>query len=136
MKRSNKPESPGESPGNKRARELGQRKNFSDRKQSPKAIAQLLESAFGSYRIKEKLNEYSAFPFWEEIVGKDIAAVAIPEKIVRGKVLKIRVLDAVWAQELSLMKTKILDDIHKFGTGAVIEDLSFTIGNPKSFKPS
>lgn len=108
------------------------RSNFDRR--SPKNAGEILEKAFGYGAVKKKVQEYAAIPYWEEIVGPEIAKVAVPEKIVRGKVLKIRVLDSVWAQELSLMKTKILDDIHRLGKGAIIEDLSFIIGNPKSFK--
>ena len=103
-------------------------------RRGPEKIKGILSHTLGSYVLREKAKEYSAFPFWEEIVGKDIAAVAIPEKINRGKVLVIRVLDAVWAQELSLRKTEILDGFHRFGKGAIVEDVKFIIGNPQSLQ--
>lgn len=104
------------------------------KKASPENVANILGFTLGSFALKKKAKEYSAFPFWPEIVGEEVAAVAIPEKILRGKVLVVRVLDAVWAQELSLRKNEILDGLHKFGKGAVIEDIKFSIGSPKSIK--
>ena len=101
---------------------------------APENISKILGSALGSFTLRKKTKEYSAFPYWEEIVGKAVAEVAVPEKIIRGKVLVVRVLDAVWAQELSLKKNEILDGIHRFGKGAVIEDIKFNIGSPKSLK--
>ncbi len=67
-------------------------------------------------------------------MGKEIAQVAVPEKIVRGKVLVIRVIDSVWAQELSMQKQALLDKIFAFGKGAVLEDLKFITGDPKSMR--
>lgn len=87
-----------------------------------------------SHVLKKKAEEYAAFPFWKEIVGEEIASVAVPEKIIGGRVLKVRVIDAVWAQELSLMKTELLEKIHSSGKGALVDDIRFTIGNPKSFQ--
>ncbi|MFN8390701.1 MAG: DUF721 domain-containing protein [Bdellovibrionota bacterium] len=107
---------------------------FQPRHRTPELIGGILDNAFRSPVIRKKVEEYAAFPYWEQIVGEQIAAVAIPEKISRGKVLRVRVLDAVWAQELSLMKQQIIEGIHRFGRGAIVEDVKFTIGNPKSFK--
>ena len=100
----------------------------------PESLSNILNKALGSHQLKKKAKEYAAFPYWEQIVGEEIAKVAVPEKIVRGRVLHIRVIDAVWAQELSLMKTTILDGIRRFGKGAIVEDIKFTIGSPKSVK--
>ncbi len=100
---------------------------------TPVGIADILERAFVAPEMKNKVREYAAFPHWEEIVGPEIAAVAMPEKIARGRVLYVRVVDAVWAQELSLMKGQLLEQIRKFGAGAVLEDIRFTVGNPRAF---
>ncbi len=104
------------------------------RQQKPEGIASILQHTFYNPAIKQKIKEYEAFPFWEKIVGEKIAKVAKPEKIIRGKILQIRVLDSVWAQEISLMKSKIIDDFFEYGKGARIEDIKFVIGNPKNFK--
>lgn len=97
------------------------------------ASGSILNSIFRAPELREKAGQYAAFPYWEQIVGPQIAAVSKPEKINRGRVLVIRVLDAVYAQELSLMKDKIIDDMFKFGKGALIEDIKFSIGSPRDF---
>ncbi len=103
------------------------------RAEAPRSVGDLLGFAFRSPVIREKLQQYSAFPRWEEIVGPELAEVTIPEKIVRGKVLYLRVIDSVWAQEIALMKPQLLEQIRRCGTGAVIEDIRCTISNPKAF---
>ena len=110
------------------------KENSYKRTTKPQNISSILDRAFYNPEIKKKVRQYSAFPFWPEIVGEKVAEVAKPEKIIKGKILQIRVLDAVWAQELSLMKGKIIDDFYRFGEGAIIEDIKFIIGNPKNFK--
>lgn len=106
------------------------------RRSSPQDINSILDSALGRRRLDKKLAEYAAFPHWPEIVGAETAAIARPEKIIGGKVLVVRVIDAVWAQELSLQKDSLLERIHAFEDGAVIEEIRFTIGSPKSFTAS
>ena len=101
---------------------------------APKSIGSLLDGALKSHVLKKKVVEYAAFPHWPEIVGEEIARIAKPEKILSGRVLKVRVIDAVWAQELSLKKPELLERIQNFGKGAIIDDIRFTIGNPKSFQ--
>ncbi len=114
------------------------------RRRKPENIGSILESTLrGKYtantgdkagtRLDKKLEQYAAFPHWPEIVGEQVAAVSRPEKILGGKLLIVRVVDAVWAQELSLQKHTLLEKIQGFELGTLIEDIRFTIGNPKSF---
>lgn len=93
--------------------------------------ADILAAALEKRHLTKKVQEYSFFPQWQEIVGPEIARVAVPEKISRGRVLVLRVIDSVWAQELSLQKQEILDKLFAANTGAVIEDINFVSGNPK-----
>ncbi len=104
------------------------------RKAPAKNISEILDKTLKAYHLKQKIKDYAIFPEWEEIVGLEIAKVAVPEKIIRRKILQIRVLDAVWAQELSFKKDKLMETINNFGVGAIIEDLKFVIGNPNNFK--
>ena len=111
----------------KRQRQRGRTKN-------PTSVSSVLASTLGAYRLDKKLEQYAAFPEWPRIVGEEIAAVTVPEKIIRGNTLVVRVLDAVWAQELSMMKNDILDRIFQLGVGATIDDIRFATGNPKQFR--
>ncbi len=100
----------------------------------PKAASSIIDSAFRAFGVKKKLAQYEAFPLWPEVVGKEVALVSYPEKIVRGKVMVVRVIDSAWGQELSLRKPTILDKIHNLGIGSTIEDIRFVIGSPEHFK--
>lgn len=114
------------------------RKNFSPayRRKPVSSASNVLESTLDRLRISKKVQEYSAFPHWQEIVGEEIAQVAKPEKILRGKVLLVRVSDAAWAQELSMQKPQIIEKIFHSGLGAAIDDIQFITGNPKDFDGS
>ena len=103
-------------------------------RRKPEAAGDVLERAFRSPVVKKKVREYAAFPYWQEIVGEQLAEVTKPEKISRGRVLSIRVIDSVWAQELTLMKQQIIEGVHRFGKGAIVEDIKFIVGNPKNFE--
>ncbi|MCB0323839.1 MAG: DUF721 domain-containing protein [Bdellovibrionales bacterium] len=89
-----------------------------------------MEKTLAAYRLDKKIEQYSAFPDWPLVVGEDIARVAKPEKILRGNTLVVRVLDAAWAQELSMLKTQLMDSIFEYGLGGTIVDIRFITGSP------
>lgn len=101
---------------------------------APSGIESILQHALKRRRLDRVVEKYAAFPQWPEIVGADVAKVATPEKIVRGNVLVVRVLDAAWTQELTLRKPELLDALHAAAVGATIEDIQFIAGNPRTFK--
>lgn len=112
------------------------KKNFIQAWRKPRSASDILQGTLKAYRLDKKLDQYKAFPHWPEIVGDDVAKVAFPEKIVRGKILVVSVIDASWIQELSLQKLDLLEKIHSFPLGAAIEDIKFVSGNPKAFTGS
>jgi predicted nucleic acid-binding Zn ribbon protein len=104
----------------------------------PSAAGDILSSVFKYHRLEKKVKNYSIIPDWTQIVGQEIADVAIPEKIIAKKILVLRVKDAVWAQELALRKQEILETLYTYQTqkeeqGTIFEDLKFVTGNPKDF---
>lgn len=101
---------------------------------SIKSAAEILSYLLKSRHLEQKLSEYEAFPHWEEIVGEKFAKICQPEKIIRGKILVARVIDAVWAQELAMQKTNFIDKIYELGIGAYIEDIRFEVSNPRDFR--
>ncbi len=104
------------------------------RNATPEAIADILKATLKSHHLEKKVEDYAGFAFWGEVVGEEIARVAKPQRIIKGNVLQVCVIDAAWAQELAFMKPTLLDKIHQRSMGAVIEDLVFVTGNPKLFK--
>lgn len=103
-------------------------------KNSATLVGSILKGALKKRHLTGELEKYEAFPLWEEIVGADIAKIATPEKISRGNVLVVRVLDSIYAQELTLQKTRLLDLLHQAAVGASIQDIKFVAGNPTDFK--
>lgn len=103
-------------------------------KREPRAAGEVLRSTLKYFRLDKKAERYAAFPYWREIVGEKIAEIAFPEKILRNRILVVRVEDAVWAQELCFHKQAILDKLHQLALGAVIEDIRFITGSPRTFK--
>lgn len=98
------------------------------------SVGNILKRTLSSYRIDKKIEQYSAFPEWKEIVGSETSQVAVAEKIIRGKILVVKVLDAAWAQELSMQKHELIEKINKTERGAIIEDIHFLTGDPRSIK--
>jgi predicted nucleic acid-binding Zn ribbon protein len=109
-------------------------KHPSQRSAKPKAAAELLSQTLRAFGLEKKAERYAAFPRWEEIVGAEIASVAIPERISRGNVLIVRVLDAAWSQELSMQKQELLAKLQAVDIGAVVDDLRFITGDPRAIQ--
>lgn len=93
-----------------------------------------MQTALKVHGIGKQASRYAGFHLWPEIVGDEIAAVAEPLKIMRGNVLQVRVVDAVWAQELALRKHEIVGKLSGGVLGSVIEDLQFVVHGPKPQK--
>jgi hypothetical protein len=95
-----------------------------------------VSSVVGSYlrriRADEEVRRYRGFPLWEEALGEHLAAVTIPEKILRN-VLYVKVLDSVWVQELSLKKGEILKRLYEKKAIPPVDDVIFLPGNPQEF---
>ena len=106
-----------------------------NRHRRPKAAAEILSHDFHSPVVKEKLTRYSALPEWSAVVGEALAKVSAPEKLIRGKILVINVLDAAWSQELALMKEEIIRKVRELAPNSCVEDVKVTAGNPRSFSP-
>jgi len=109
------------------------------RTRKPTDVATILQGTVLNFQVKKKLNSYSCFQYWPEIVGEELAKVAIPEKITRGKILVVRVLDSTWAQELALRKHEILEGFAKLAINGsrtqgspVFEDVRFVVSGPRN----
>ncbi|HYM19897.1 MAG TPA: DUF721 domain-containing protein [Candidatus Kapabacteria bacterium] len=79
----------------------------------PKTISSVLERTLHVYGLKENAERYEALTHWAEIVGDQVAAVAVPERI-KGTALIVRVESSVWKYELTMRTREILQKIHSF----------------------
>ncbi|NMC64490.1 MAG: DUF721 domain-containing protein [SAR324 cluster bacterium] len=95
---------------------------------SPTAVEDILNSALKRFGLDEKIARYSFVSKWPEIVGEEIAKRSKPECI-RGKCLVVKVIDSVWAQELSFHKQAIITRLKRhLKDKDLLEDVAFHVG--------
>ena len=70
-----------------------------------------LGDAFRQYGIERQIREREIFSRWSEIVGTTLARHSEPVRLQHG-VLMIHVQNAVWRQELSLMRAELSSRIN------------------------
>jgi hypothetical protein len=98
-------------------------------------ISSVIEQALRELGLKKGLERAKIFFFWQEIVGKEIAQHARPEKL-QGSELIIRVTSSSWANELSLLSEEILAKAAKKLGGFYIKKLNFKTGLKPFYKKS
>jgi len=85
----------------------------------PQDITSLIWRFVSDSEMGLKLQKYSIFNHWEEIVGDGIGSRTKPEKISRD-ILYISVTTSTWANELSMMSAQLLGKINGYiGTDAI-----------------
>lgn len=93
---------------------------------SPQDIASVIKRFVSDSEMASKLQKYSIFNHWDEIVGEGIGSRTKPEKISRD-ILYISVINSTWANELRMMSAQLLCKINNFiGTDA-IKELRFKV---------
>ncbi|MFQ5882018.1 MAG: DUF721 domain-containing protein [Candidatus Methylomirabilales bacterium] len=70
---------------------------------------------------------------WSEVVGEEVACRSQPGLLRNGR-LQVTVGDAVWLQQLTMLKPKILTNLKTHLGSQVVREIFFTLGNP-SFPP-
>jgi len=99
---------------------------------SKTAVSTVVESYLHRIRAEDKVRAYKALPRWKEAVGADLAEVTLPERINKN-ILYVRVIDAVWAQELSFKKAEILKRLYAAKAVPPLDDIVFIPGDPTDF---
>ena len=94
----------------------------------PVAINRLLAAVCEHKKWRAKLELHRVFEFWNDIVGKDIAAVARPA-LIRGHVLWVAVTDSVWMQQLHLQKMLLLQKINRQLKDETFADIRFQLNS-------
>ena len=75
-------------------------------------IGHILHECFQDFGIQKPLKRYRIFYLWPEIVGKKVAKVTIPQKVSNKKIF-IKVKNDVWRQEITFLKSEIIQKINK-----------------------
>jgi hypothetical protein len=89
---------------------------------SAASVGALIQNILRQQGLDGRLREYRAWQVWDDVVGPQIAARARPVRIREG-ILEVRVDQAVWMQQLQLLKPKILVRLNERLEGATIRDL-------------
>jgi predicted nucleic acid-binding Zn ribbon protein len=91
-------------------------------------IKGILAKALAHKGIDKKIERYEFILHWDKIVGERLAEVSKPEYISR-RVLLVRVLHPVWAQEFTFMKSSLLVKLAPYlKVGDIVEDMIFRVG--------
>jgi len=91
------------------------------------SVKNILRNALRIKGLDKKIERYSFIPKWPEIVGPAFAEVSHPECITR-RALVVRVTNNAWAQEMSFMKSVILQKVQEcLPNGTVLDDVVFRI---------
>ena len=87
-------------------------------------IGKALEKLIKSTELGSVLDQQKAMDVWQEIVGEHISKNTETVSIQRGT-LKIKVISAVWRQELQLQKKTIIEKLNKKLNKNIIKDIRF-----------
>lgn len=103
-------------------------RNSFNRGGDPVKVNEILTKALGRHGVDKQLDRYKFVLQWSAIVGEEIAKRSKPECF-RGKTLIVRVINSVWANELSFQKDTIIARFKKVcGAAQAPEDIQFCVG--------
>jgi predicted nucleic acid-binding Zn ribbon protein len=90
-------------------------------------IGKVLEQVIADLGLAKKLHEQRAVVDWADIVGENVARHSRAIRVDGGR-LFVEVDSSVWAQELSLMKRRILREIGRRAGDGVVDNVHFVLG--------
>lgn len=106
-------------------------KKYIYKKKEPEQINAILEKFIKSRGIEKKINENMAVVLWPDVVGEKIAQKTAALKVKNG-ILYIITSSPAWSQELSSMKSKLIEEINQKQKGEIIRDIRFRVGDKKT----
>lgn len=90
-------------------------------------LGSVLEQSLKRLDLAARLDEYSVWPIWNDVVGTVIARNAQPEKI-RNGTLFVKVSSPVWMQQLQFMKDMIAGKLNHRLKSEVVKNIFFMVG--------
>jgi len=101
-----------------RKRSDGQPVKRSDR---PTPIGEAIKTYTASAGLARRIDLAQVVDEWPTLVGPQIAAVTRAESVTPDGILRVRVVSAAWANELSLMMPKIMARLNAGRRGRIRE---------------
>jgi predicted nucleic acid-binding Zn ribbon protein len=94
------------------------------RKSNLSGLSGTLSEVLKHYHLDKQTKQAMAASNWAEIVGEKSAAASRPETI-RDGILFVSCKSAAWAQELTFLKARIIEEMNKRAGANVIADIRF-----------
>ena len=98
-------------------------------------IGQILGEVIRDLGLTKRLSEQRAVVDWPNVVGARVAGHSRALRV-DGGMLFVQVDSSVWAQELSLMKRRILRELNARIGKDVIENVHFVVGGANPYGAS
>jgi predicted nucleic acid-binding Zn ribbon protein len=95
------------------------------KKSNAEPVAKVLGVLLEELGLGKKLRQYEAVRIWQDVVGEQIARVAIPTKIINGTLI-VKVEKSTWRNELSLLKREIIAKINAALKEEIVKDIKFS----------
>ncbi|MGI6164062.1 MAG: DciA family protein [Bacillota bacterium] len=90
----------------------------------PEIVGNVLQRSLDGMGLLPKARRFQVFALWPRIVG-DIALNARPRRV-DGDVLYVATSSSMWAQELSMMRRRIISEINRALGGDYLKDIRFS----------
>jgi predicted nucleic acid-binding Zn ribbon protein len=94
------------------------------RKTNDKTLKEAIEQMLQVYKIKRRFDETGIIAAWPELVGKSVAN-RTKEIYIHDKKLFLRIESSVIKNELTMMRTQIIDKINNEAKGILVEEIIF-----------
>lgn len=108
----------------KREHAAKRRSEVKGKTRQPVALGTALADLVSSLGIDGTLRRYAVLAGWAEVVGEQIARVAVPQRIENG-ILFVTVKTAPWRTELSLQRLEIIRKLNAAAGADVVRDIRF-----------
>jgi hypothetical protein len=90
-----------------------------------KRIGGIVNQTLDSLGLRRKILEQQCMQRWRQIVGPQIAAATVPDKV-RDGIMFVCCKSSVWANELTFLKKDIIGRINKAAKASIITDIRFS----------
>ena len=100
----------------------------------PRRIRRILNATLRKLGLEKRIKECAILSFWNDAVGENIASHTKPVKVYDGR-MTVLVESSSWTQELTFLKSGIMERLNSTIGKKVIKDIYFKIGEVKE-KPA
>lgn len=91
---------------------------------TPEDLTLILPRVIRKLGLERGIKQQKALELWKEVAGKPISDKTTPLEVSDG-ILKVRVKDSIWRQELYFLKEELKDKLNKSLGEEIIKDIRF-----------